>query len=38
MTALWHFSEDPSLSPLWDKVIESSLEFSGIRLRNAVRP
>jgi hypothetical protein len=25
----------PSLYPLWDKVIESSLEFSGIRLRNA---
>jgi len=27
----------PSLYPLWDKVIETSLEFSGIRLRNAVR-
>jgi hypothetical protein len=28
----------PTLYPLWDKVIESSLDFSGIRLRNAVRP
>ena len=28
----------PSLYPLWDKVIETSLDFSGIRLRNAVRP
>jgi hypothetical protein len=27
----------PSLYPLWDNVIESSLDFSGIRLRNAVR-
>ena len=27
----------PSLYPLWDKVIETTLEFSGIRLRNAVR-
>jgi len=27
----------PSLYPLWDKVIETSLDFSGIRLRNAVR-
>ena len=27
----------PSLYPLWDRVIESSLDFSGIRLRNAVR-
>ena len=26
------------LYPLWDKVIETSLDFSGIRLRNAVRP
>ncbi len=26
-----------SLYPLWDRVIESSLDFSGIRLRNAVR-
>ena len=26
----------PSLYPLWDRVIESSLDFSGIRLRNAV--
>jgi hypothetical protein len=28
----------PSLYPLWDKVIETSLDFSGIRLRNAVQP
>jgi hypothetical protein len=28
----------PSLYPLWDKVIETSLDFSGIRLRNAVGP
>ena len=27
----------PSLYPLWDKVVETTLEFSGIRLRNAVR-
>ncbi|HET7571723.1 MAG TPA: hypothetical protein VFJ77_03540 [Gaiellaceae bacterium] len=27
----------PALYPLWDRVIETSLEFSGIRLRNAVR-
>ena len=27
----------PSLYPLWDKVIETTLAFSGIRLRNAVR-
>lgn len=27
----------PSLYPLWDRVIESTLDFSGIRLRNAVR-
>jgi hypothetical protein len=27
----------PSLYPLWDRVIETTLEFSGIRLRNAVR-
>jgi len=25
----------PTLYPLWDRVIEGSLEFSGIRLRNA---
>jgi hypothetical protein len=25
----------PALYPLWDKVVESSLDFSGIRLRNA---
>jgi hypothetical protein len=25
----------PSLYPLWDKVVETSLDFSGIRLRNA---
>jgi hypothetical protein len=28
----------PSLYPLWGRVIETSLDFSGIRLRNAVRP
>jgi hypothetical protein len=28
----------PSLYPLWDKLIETTLDFSGIRLRNAVRP
>jgi hypothetical protein len=28
----------PSLYPLWDEVIETTLDFSGIRLRNAVRP
>jgi hypothetical protein len=28
----------PSLYPLWDTVIETTLEFSGIRLRNAVHP
>jgi hypothetical protein len=27
----------PVLYPLWDKVIGSTLDFSGIRLRNAVR-
>ncbi len=27
----------PTLYPLWDRVIESTLDFSGIRLRNAVR-
>jgi Family of unknown function (DUF6886) len=27
----------PSLYPLWGRVSESSLDFSGIRLRNAVR-
>jgi hypothetical protein len=27
----------PSLYPLWDRVVESTLDFSGIRLRNAVR-
>ena len=27
----------PSLYPLWDKVIETTLDFSGIRLGNAVR-
>jgi hypothetical protein len=25
----------PNLWPLWDRVVASSLEFSGIRLRNA---
>jgi hypothetical protein len=28
----------PSLYPLWDRVIRTTLDFSGIRLRNAVRP
>jgi Family of unknown function (DUF6886) len=28
----------PSLYPLWDQLIETTLDFSGIRLRNAVRP
>ena len=28
----------PSLCPLWDEVVETTLDFSGIRLRNAVRP
>ena len=32
------FASQPSLYPLWDEVIETSLDFSGIRLRNAVRP
>ena len=27
----------PALYPLWDSVIETTLDFSGIRLRNAVR-
>jgi hypothetical protein len=27
----------PALYPLWDKVIATTLDFSGIRLRNAVR-
>jgi hypothetical protein len=27
----------PALYPLWDEVISTTLEFSGIRLRNAVR-
>jgi hypothetical protein len=27
----------PSLYPLWDRVVETTLDFSGIRLRNAVR-
>ncbi len=27
----------PALYPLWDNVIETTLDFSGIRLRNAVR-
>ncbi|HLX20093.1 MAG TPA: hypothetical protein VKR23_08060 [Gaiellaceae bacterium] len=31
------FRVEPALYPLWDEVIETSLEFSGIRLRNAVR-
>lgn len=28
----------PSLYPLWERVSETTLDFSGIRLRNAVRP
>jgi hypothetical protein len=28
----------PTLYPLWDRVIETTLDFSGIRLRNAVHP
>jgi hypothetical protein len=28
----------PTLYPLWERVIETTLDFSGIRLRNAVRP
>jgi Family of unknown function (DUF6886) len=28
----------PALYPLWDRVVETTLDFSGIRLRNAVRP
>jgi len=27
----------PTVYPLWDEVIETTLDFSGIRLRNAVR-
>jgi hypothetical protein len=27
----------PALYPLWDGVVETTLDFSGIRLRNAVR-
>lgn len=27
----------PTLYPLWDRVIETTLDYSGIRLRNAVR-
>jgi hypothetical protein len=27
----------PSLYPLWDTVVATTLDFSGIRLRNAVR-
>ena len=27
----------PSLYPFWDRVIETTLDYSGIRLRNAVR-
>ena len=27
----------PTLYPLWDRVIETTLDFSGIRLRNAAR-
>ena len=28
----------PTLYPLWDDVIETTLDFSGIRLRNATLP
>lgn len=28
----------PALYPLWDDVIETTLDYNGIRLRNAVRP
>lgn len=28
----------PSIWPIWDRVATSTLEFSGIRLRNAARP
>jgi hypothetical protein len=31
------FRDAASLYPLWDKIIETTLDFSGIRLRNAVR-
>ncbi len=31
------FRVAPSLYPLWDRVIETTLDYSGIRLRNAVR-
>jgi hypothetical protein len=27
----------PTLYPLWDRVVESTLDFSGIRLRNTVQ-
>lgn len=27
----------PLLYPLWDRVLETTLDYSGIRLRNAVR-
>ena len=27
----------PALYPLWDRVVETTLDYSGIRLRNAVR-
>jgi hypothetical protein len=28
----------PTLYPLWERVIQTTLDFSGIRLRNAARP
>jgi Family of unknown function (DUF6886) len=31
------FRVEPALYPLWDEVVETTLDFSGIRLRNAVR-
>ena len=45
--ALWHRSEDdtgielrivPDLGAVWQQVIGSTLEFSGIRLRNLQLP
>ena len=33
--ALWHVSEDADLPAVWQRVIASTLDFSGIRLRNA---
>ena len=33
VTTLWHVGDDPGIA-LWQRVIASSLAFSGIRLRN----